>query len=473
MGTQVTYREVVKKRAEKGPLHARIDIPLPDHAASMISFLEDAGFEAWVVGGYIRDYFLKRETADVDLATNAVWTQVRDVAESHGARTFETGVKHGTITVVFPDCDPLEITTFRKEGYYSDSRHPDDVEFVNSVYEDLARRDFTINAMAYNPASGLLDPYGGYKDLRSKLIRVVGVAQERFREDALRILRAVRFSSTLGFEIEVFTFEAMMMNKWRLSNISVERITRELNQTLLGDHVHDALVDNVEVLSYVLPELVACKGFAQKTTYHIYDVLEHTAYAVQHAAPSLLVKWAALCHDLGKPGSAFFTPDGQEHFYGHSRLSAKIAQGMLRRFQFSDHFINDVSRLVALHDFKNLEPTRKSVKRMLRKLDGREDLFWALCELKEVDAKAHAPIAAKRFDRELTERIFQEILAEGEAFRISDLAIDGADLIDLGFETGPQIGFVLDCLLNAVIDGELENEHEVLLDAAELYLEED
>lgn len=471
MAVQGTYRDVMQKRAEKGSLRKHIQIPLPHHAEAMLKHLGNAGFEAWVVGGYVRDFFLEREASDVDIATNATWQQVKTIAEAHGAETFETGIKHGTITVVFPDFDPLEITTFRREGAYSDSRHPDEVEFVNSIYEDLARRDFSINAMAYNPEVGLLDPYNGYNDILDKLIRVVGNAQERFREDALRILRAVRFCATLDFEIEVYTYEAMMMNKWRLSNISVDRTRNELNQILMGTYVHDALLENVDVLAYIMPELVACKDFGQKTAFYANDVLEHTAYAVEYASSNLLVKWTALCHDLGKPGSAFFTPDGQEHFYGHSRLSAQIARGMLKRFNFSEHFINDVDLLIRYHDFKNLEPTKKSVKKTLRRLGGREDLFLALCELKEVDGKAHSEAAASRFDRELTELLYEKVIAEGEAFRVSDLDIDGSDLIALGFESGPDVGFVLECLLTSVIENDVKNDHAALSEAAKEYLD--
>ncbi len=453
-------------------IYKRIDTRLPNSALRILKSLENAGFEAYFVGGFIRDSILDREAYDIDIATDALWQQVRDVALDAGFKTYESGIKHGTITVIDPDEGlSIEVTTYRTEGAYTDSRHPDKVEFVSSIEEDLSRRDFTMNAIAYNPDEGIKDPFDGMGDIGRKLIRVVGDGRKRFAEDGLRILRAARFSSQLGFSIETNTFKAMLSNKSVLRNVSTERITHELDQLLLGDNVFQALMDTVDVISFVLPELVAMKGCEQVTKYHIYDVFEHTAHAVRSTKPNRLNRWVALCHDMGKPASAFFDDSGVEHFYGHAFVSIRIAKGMLKRLLMSPAFIDDVCKLIRYHDAE-IAPTTRSVKKMLHKLDDREDLLRALLDMKRADALAQAPMCAERIELiDSVEDCLDAVLDNDEAFALRDLAINGADLLALGLPEGPIVGDVLADALDAVIDEIVMNEKDPLLEyVGERYL---
>ena len=438
------------------------NISLPAYATHAIDVLERAGYEAWCVGGCVRDALLGRDVNDYDIATNALWPQTKEAFEQAGYRTHETtGIKHGTLTVIV-DEQALEVTTYRSDGKYSDARHPDNVQFVRTIEEDLARRDFTMNALAYHPERGLLDCHGGLADVEEGIIRVVGDGSERFAEDALRILRACRFASQLGFSIEPATFQAMMANKVKMGYVSAERITAELQAFLLGPFVHDALLETVDVLAAILPELVACKGFDQNTPYHIYDVLEHTAYVIANTDFQPLVRWAALLHDLGKPGACFHEGDVC-HFYGHANLSVFLAKGILDRLCLSPSFKDDVLTLVRIHDDK-IQPTARSVKRALARLDGRVDLFRALCNLKKADAQAQAPLCAPRIElAQQLEDVLDEILAADEAFTLKKLAINGNDVVAAGVAAGPRVGEILGEALDAVIDETVPNDRDALL----------
>ena len=298
-------------------MDADLRIDLPEDALALLSILDAAGFEAWAVGGFVRDALLGRACSDIDIACSAMWADTKRVCEQAGLRTHETGVAHGTITVICGD-SAFEVTTFRSDGQYKDGRHPDSVSFVSSIEEDLARRDFTINAMAWRPDRGLVDPFGGKADIQLGVIRAVGDPHQRFAEDALRILRACRFSAELGYAVEPCTYQGMLENKGLLSKISAERVTHELQKLVLGPHAGDALLACVDALSAVLPELVAMKGFDQQTPYHIFDVLEHTARVVDGVPPYPLVRWAALFHDMGKPACFFKDENGTGHFYERS-----------------------------------------------------------------------------------------------------------------------------------------------------------
>lgn len=452
-------------------------VDIPGYARALISVLEQAGFEAWVVGGFVRDALMGRPSHDVDIATDASWEDVQRTSEAAGFATHETGVAHGTLTVVVPDtADPetkhaVEVTTFRADGAYDDARHPCSVEFVRSIEEDLARRDFTINALAYHPQRGMLDLYGGIDDMKTGIIRMVGDPHERMAEDALRILRACRFSSQLGFAIEAGTFRAMLARKHLLSCVSTERVTTELTGLLLGEHVHDALMACVDVLAFVLPELLAMKNCPQATPYHIYDVLEHTAWAVQRTPADRLTRWAALFHDMGKPAAAFFSPDGIEHFYGHAAVSMVAARGIMDRLLMSNAFKDRALALVKHHD-EVIEPDARSVKRALNRLGGDIELFRKLCDIKRADALAQAPQCAPRAalaDELLA--VLEEVLASEEAFTVRDLAIDGRDVMATGRAQGPAVGEALTRALDAVIDGRIKNERDELLEF--IALEED
>ncbi len=441
-------------------------IALPPYASDLIDLLENAEYEAWCVGGFVRDALLNHVDNDVDIATDAPWQDVQKLCEDAGLHTHETGVKHGTLTVVFPDHDnaTIEVTTYRADGNYGDSRHPDSVSFVHSIEEDLARRDFTINALAYHPTRGILDPYNGVADLRKGIIRTVGEPKKRFSEDALRILRACRFVSQLGFSLDSEVYDAMVSKKSLLRKVSVERITDELDRFLLGTYVFDALMSCVDVLSFAVPELVAMKGCEQKTKYHIYDVLEHTAHVIEHTPPQRVVRWAALCHDMGKPAAAFFDEKGVEHFYGHAHISCTLARGLLGRLNMSRSFRNKVYTLVKYHD-ETVDPTPRSVKRALAWLDSDTDLFLSLCDIKKADALSQAPFCADRavLADELKE-ILSEVLANNEAFSVKDLAINGNDLKAQGIEAGSAIGQLLTRALEAVIAEKVPNEKDALLD---------
>ena len=434
---------------------------LPPYVLSALTLLEKAGFEAWCVGGFVRDSLMGRAVADVDIASSAPWEKAQAVFEAAGFKTIETGIKHGTLTVVMAP-ELLEVTTYRSDGTYSDRRHPDSVSFVTSIEEDLARRDFTINAMAYHPDRGFLDPYGGRDDIASKTVRAVGEPQARFAEDALRILRAVRFSSQLGFAVEKATFEAMLAHKALLDYVAKERVFHELNAFVCGQAVDDALMRCIDVIGQVVPEALPMKGFDQKTPYHIFDVLEHTALCMANTTPSPLVRWAAFFHDIGKP-AAFFTDEaGIGHFFGHGKIGAEAARKAMSRLRFPSALARDVSLLVEHHDAV-FEATPRSVKRMLQKLGGKPDLFYALTDLKRGDAAAQAPQCHYRIGlADEADKALGAILEAQEAFSLRDLAIKGDDVIALGVPPGPSVGTLLKKALAAVIDEKVANEKAAL-----------
>lgn len=441
------------------------EIEVPAHGMDVFRVLADAGFDAWFVGGYVRDALMGRVAHDVDIATNARWQQVQETCAAAGFATYETGTKHGTLTVVPDGEHAVEVTTFRTDGAYVDGRHPEQVEFVSSIEEDLRRRDFTMNAIAYQPGRGIYDPLDGGADIERGLIRVVGVPEERFKEDALRILRACRFASQLGFTIEPATLAAMKAGKHLLMNVSQERKMHELDELLLGAHVHDALMETVDVLAFVLPELVSMKGLDQRTKYHCYDVLEHTAWAVQNAPADRLVRWAALCHDMGKPSAMTVTPEGVGHFYGHAFVSAELARGVARRMLMSNAFADDLALLIQLHSNKLL-PTKKSVRKHLAKLGGNVDLFRAYVQLKRADASAHAPAYTEGVHTmDEVAALLEEILSDEDAFSVRMLTVNGADVMSAGTPQGPEVGRALAWLLDEVIEERLPNEREALLGA--------
>lgn len=436
-------------------------IEAPGWALDVLRALEAAGHEAWFVGGFVRDALLGRPAADVDVATSAFWEEVRDVFRARGMAVIETGVRHGTVTVRSAGRN-VEVTTYRADGVYEDGRHPSSVSFVRNIREDLARRDFTMNALAYHPQRGLFDPFDGAADVRAGVLRAVGDPQRRFSEDALRVLRAVRFVSQLGFSVEERTEKALFASAAGMRALSGERISHEMDGILCGSHAHAALVRYVDVVGAVVPEVLPMKGLDQRNPYHVHDVLEHTAWAVERTRPDLRVRWAAFLHDVGKPDCFTVGPDGRGHFYGHPARSVELARGILRRMRKSARFTADVLALVELHD-ADVAPTPKAVKRTLRKLDGRADLLRDLCELKRGDARAQSALAAgKERAADEVERALDEVLAAHEAFSLKDLAVGGRDVLALGVPAGPEVGRALSAALDAVVDGAVENDHEAL-----------
>lgn len=431
---------------------------LPEEVKKVLSMLEDAGFEAYLVGGCVRDFLLGTVPHDFDIATNALPEGTEKVFADFPV--IETGLKHGTVTV-FMNKMPLEITTYRSDGSYSDGRHPDQVHFTHSLEEDLARRDFTINAIAYSPKRGIVDLFGGQRDLRKEQICTVGEAKERFTEDALRIVRALRFSSALGFSIEEQTAAAARALKERLSIISAERIYTELTKLLCGENVRNVLINYPEILGVWLPELLPMVGFHQHNFHHIYTVWEHTASVVEAIPPVPHLRWAALLHDCGKPGTFSMDAEGVGHFYGHHKRSTGMAEDILDRLKADNNTKTKVTALIRRHDTP-LEQDPKCIKRILNKLGT--ELFFDLIKLQRADNMGQAPQFRDRQQKlDGIEAMALEILNTADCFSLKSLAVSGEDLIALGIPTGPAMGKILNLLLEAVIDGQMPNEKNTLL----------
>lgn len=451
------------------------DLALPGYALRVIDALEAAGHEAWAVGGWVRDSLRGARGHDVDVTTSAHWEQTRDVLRAAGIAVHETGTAHGTVTAVV-EGEPVEVTTYRTEGTYSDFRHPDEVRFVTDVREDLARRDFTINAMAYHPARGLLDPYGGREDLRAGVIRAVGDPKTRFSEDALRVLRAVRFACRLGFEVEGQTQAALVACAHELSQIAPERIGQEMAGIVESGRVDWALMHETDVLAAAIPEVGAMRGFDQRSPYHAYDVLEHTARvcrAVEEFEGGVVtpeLRWAAFLHDIAKPVT--FTQDetGRGHFFGHPKAGAQMAEKIMRRLALPLDLVREVKVLVRMHDHV-VTPTSRSIRRTLRKFElacpGRAAcLTWELIDLKRADAVSKVRSAASyAVELDQIATALGRELAKHPPLTVRDLAVNGGDVMrETGMEPGPGIGLMLDTLLAAVINDELPNDRETLLD---------
>lgn len=443
-------------------------IDIPDGAKYILEILLGAGYEAYIVGGCVRDSLLDKKPNDWDICTSARPEEVCEVMTRCHIRIIETGLQHGTVTAQFGK-GSYEITTFRVDGEYSDNRRPDRVEFVGNVNEDLARRDFTINAMAYGDWIGLIDPFGGYGDLDDKLIRCVGNPDDRFQEDGLRILRALRFAATYGFKIEEKTADAIHRNKDLLKNISAERIQSELCKTLCGEGVLDILLEYKDVMAVIIPELGPCIGFNQNNPYHIFDVYDHIAHAVaNYKGSDISIKMALLLHDICKPEC--YTEDRNGgHFYGHSVPSMRIAKDVMDRLKFDNKTKQEVVDLVLYHD-ADIYPGRRSVKRWMNKIGP--EMLDRLLDVKIADIRAHSRInQSERIGIciEISD-IAGEIEGEQQCFQIKDLAVTGYDILGLGVEPGPKVGEVLNHLLNKVIEEELENDHDVLIEEAKRYL---
>ena len=433
-------------------------IPLPAGVARALSMMENAGYEAFIVGGCVRDALMGIPPKDYDITTSALPEETKAVFREY--RVIETGIQHGTVTVMMEGM-PLEITTYRTEGTYSDNRHPDSVSFTTSLREDVARRDFTMNAIAYSPTRGLIDHFGGEVDIREGIIRCVGDPDTRFREDALRMMRGIRFASVLGFRIEENTAAAIRGNKERIPTVSAERIRVELTKLLCGVNVKNVLMDWWDVLGVVIPEILPMHNFDQKTPYHIYDVWEHTAVAVSETPPVTHLRLSAFLHDIGKPSSFFTDEKGIGHFYGHPAVSAEMAEEILARLKYDNVTRCRVITLVKEHD-RIIEPTETAVKRALSRLTP--EVFFNLLAIKRADNLAQSPNYRDRLETyDTIEAMAQDILEKNECISVAALAVNGSDLIALGMKPGKEIGEMLSHLLEQVIRGKLENEQEELL----------
>lgn len=435
---------------------------IPAPALAALRALEASGHEVWFVGGCVRDACMGRRAHDIDMATSARWEDVRDVFLSDGRSVFETGTAHGTVTVGY-DGLLMEITTYRSEGCYSDGRHPDSVTFIGDIEADLSRRDFTMNAVAFHPERGLLDPFGGVADIEHGIIRAVGNARARFKEDPLRIMRAARFFSQLGFSLDSATAAAAHELAFLVGGVSRERIEREFSSLLTGCFAGDAIMEFIDVIGEFVPEALAMKGLDQKTPYHVYDVLGHTAHAVDATPPRRIVRYAMFFHDIGKPRVFTVDEQGIGHAYGHAAESAEITHAALRRLRLSRRDSERIVALVRMHG-DIIQPTAKSVRRALAKLGGDVALMRDLLDVKRGDAASHAPEHRGRARlADEVEEVLDTLVRERAAFSLRDLGIDGNDAIACGIEPGPQVGRALRSAFDAVVEEEIPNSREELL----------
>lgn len=441
---------------------------MPKNVDTAINLLQSAGFEAYAVGGCVRDSLLGKIPNDWDITTSAKPEDMKSVfADFH---CIDTGIKHGTVTVVI-DGEPLEITTFRLDGEYEDNRHPKSVTFTSDLGADLGRRDFTVNAMAYSKMTGTVDLFGGQNDLKNGIIRCVGDPDRRFNEDALRILRALRFASALDFEIEEKTAQSLLKNRTLLGNISEERIAKELLKLVCGKGAKRILTDFAPVLFEILPELQPMYKNSHDNPHHCYDIYEHTLIAVESIDPEPTLRFAMLLHDCGKPAVKKFDENGVAHFYGHQRISAEISAQILARLKVSNKFRDEILFLVSNHDRWELYENTEKMPRYLSKfgLDG----VLKLLKVMRADVLAQSPEYRYRLDKIAdAEEIAKNLAAQKPCLSLRELQINGRTLMDIGIPQGRKLGAVLAQLLDEVIDGVTKNTQEALTTRArEIYSE--
>ena len=437
-----------------------IEIRIPPGAAKILHVLEDHGYEAYVVGGCVRDSLLGRDPHDWDITTSALPMQVKALFR----RTIDTGLKHGTVTVL-EGGEPFEVTTYRVDGEYLDGRHPSGVTFTASLKEDLQRRDFTINAMAYSGKKGLQDFFGGYPDLGKGLIRAVGDPMKRFGEDALRIMRAVRFAAQLGYGIEEETVQAMKVLAPTLSKISAERIAAELEKLLVSPHPEKLrMAYECGITAVILPEFDRCMETTQNNPHHKYSVGEHTIVSIGNARPDRILRYAMLMHDFGKPSCKTTDDQGIDHFYGHQEVSARMANDILRRLKSDNDTRKSVAKLVRYHDL-TCGLTGKSVRKAISLIG--EDLFPLYLEVKDADTRAQSDYRLQEKLDYLQEvrSLYRKIKESGDCLTLKDLAVNGSDLISAGMEPGKEIGKVLADMLEDVISDPSHNNKEYLMAA--------
>lgn len=433
---------------------------MPQEVRSLLARLESAGYEGWAVGGCVRDTLRGAVPSDWDVTTDA---RPERVMALFGERVIPTGLKHGTVTVCAGETH-VEVTTFRRDGTYSDHRRPDAVQFSSSLEEDLARRDLTVNAMAMDLRGHICDPFGGQEDLSRRVLRCVGDPLRRLDEDALRIMRTLRFAAMLGFAIEPDTSAALHRRAPLLADIAAERILVEMNKLLTGEYMASVLLAYPDVLGVFLPELLPCVGFDQRNVHHCYDVWTHSVYAASAIAPDAVLRWAMLLHDIGKPGCFTVDEHGTGHFYGHPARSAELAEAICRRLRMDKKSAQRIVTLVRWHD-RDIPRTEKAVARAARQLG--EDTLRQLLAVKRADNRAQSPLCRGRAaDIDRAEAILDDLLARQSCFSLRDLAVRGNDLTALGLR-GPAVGEALQKLLDAVMDGSVPNERPALLALAQ------
>ena len=441
-------------------------IQLPEAVHEIIRTLNRAGFEAYIVGGCVRDSLMGRSPKDWDVTTSARPEDVKALFP----HTFDTGIKHGTITVRM-NGESYEVTTYRVDGNYSDHRRPDQVTFSSSLKEDLLRRDFTINAMAYHPETGLVDMYHGIEDLEHGFIRCVGNAADRIQEDALRMLRAIRFSAQLDFSIDSVTYQAIVLLKELIQYVSWERIRDEMTKILVSDHPEAIrLLADTGLMQYIIPEWEAMARTSQNHPYHLYTVAEHTILTVCSIEADPVLRWTMLLHDIGKPAAHTVDTAGIDHFIGHVEEGVVQAGRILNRLKFDN---NSKFRILSLIRYHESHPvlSRRFIRRITSSIG--QELYLDLLKVQEADAKAKNPqySSAELDIIQKSRKMYEEIMKNGDPVSLRQLAVTGQDLIDIGFERGPNIGRVLQLLLEQTLEDPSLNRREFLMEVAEKLLE--
>ena len=435
-----------------------MEICLPYQVEKAIFLLEESGFEAYIVGGCVRDSIMNKKPSDWDIATSATPDEICAVFKDY--KTILTGAKHGTVTVVI-DHFHIETTTYRTEGTYSDNRRPDYVSFTGDLKEDLKRRDFTMNAIAYNPKVGIVDYFGGISDIENMILRCVGEPDKRFSEDALRIMRALRFASVLSLTIEENTRLSIHKNKELLDNIAVERIVAEFNKLLLGDYVEKILHEYKDVIAVFIPEIAETFGFDQRNYHHIYDVWGHIVSAISMSPKLIYVRLAVFFHDIAKPSCLKFDSRGMGHFSGHQQRGKEIALEVLKRLKYDNATTKVVSFLVLYHDAP-VKPEKTEIKKWLMKYG--KTMVQLLFEIKIADNLAkNRNFPARLIEAKEGRAVLRKILKNNECYSLDQLNLGGRDLIEWGFPENEKIGEILKGLLLAVIENKCENEREDLL----------
>lgn len=435
------------------------NIRIPGEVRQVLEILNNNGYEAYIVGGCVRDCILSKNPNDWDIATNARPREIKALFE----KTIDTGIKHGTVTVLINSWS-CEVTTYRIDGEYADSRRPESVGFTSSLTDDLSRRDFSINAIAYHPGEGFIDPFGGMNDIEKRIIRAVGEAGKRFQEDALRMLRAVRFSAQLDFTVDSRVMQSIKDNSHLIQNMSHERVRDELTKILVSGHpMKFILLRDANILQYVLPEFEVCFHTVQNHPYHVYNVAIHTLYAVSNIENDRILRWTMLLHDTGKPLTKTTDGNNVDHFYGHPEKSVQLAEAVLRRLRFDNKSVSRILRLIKFHD-RNITPTFKSVRKAVAAVG--DDIFLDLIKVQAADKKAQNPEYLKdRVDKlNQIKDIYLYIKEKNECLGLKDLAVNGDDLIGLGFMQGKEIRVILDRLLDMVIENPQLNNREKLME---------
>ena len=433
---------------------------IPKEAICIIDTIEKAGYEAYIVGGCVRDLLMGRTPHDWDITTSAKPEQVKEVFR----RTYDTGIKHGTVTVILNE-QHFEVTTYRIEGEYKDFRRPEEVSFVEDITLDLSRRDFTMNAIAYHPVRGFVDPYHGQEAIKKGYISSVRCAKERFTEDALRILRAVRFSAQLGFSIDEDTIQGIEACKELLTHISKERIRDEFLKICVSDRpIHINLLRKLGLLEYIIPEFIKTYDTPQNHPHHIYHVAQHTLVAMENVEPTIRLRLTMLLHDLGKAYTRTTDKNGIDHFYNHPKKSVELAGKILRELKLDNRMIKEVSSLIYFHDYHIKHTIDKIyVKKMLMEIGP--ELFDELMKVQLADARSQNPdkLEPKIKNIEKQKKLKEEVMASNEPYQKSMLAITGSDLMAAGIPRGKEIGWLLDEALDKVIRDPLANEKDKLI----------